>query len=88
MIAQSIEPGGPISPIRREPLFQFHEGLRLRAIEATLRVNPNRNESSVAKYTKVPRHARLAEAGNVHQITDAEFPVANGVEEITPRPVS
>jgi hypothetical protein len=84
MIAERVETYRPIPPIRREPLLKFHEGLRLRAIETALRVHANRHETSVAQYSQVPGHARLAETGDGDQVTDAEFAISNGVEKMTP----
>ena len=64
MIAERFETHRPIPPIRREPLFEFHEGLRLRAIEAALRVHATGgmdvSDGLVGDLTKMCRAAKVS----------------------------
>jgi hypothetical protein len=81
---ETIEVRRPHAAIRVEPLVELGQWFGSDAVEATLRVGPDVDETSLPEDPQVLRDRRLADAEPVDQFSDWSLAVAQQVEDLEP----
>ena len=83
MALEGVETARQLGTVRLEPFVEFSKWLGAQAVQPTLRIATDLDETRLAQHLEVSRHARLMDTDRIDEFRDRTLAVPHHIEDPT-----